>query len=298
MRVTIGLPCYKVERTLPAALRSIFAQTYRDWELIIVDDGSPDRTLLIARAVRDPRVRVLADGQNRGLSARLNQIAAEASGELLARMDADDLMHPERLARQVALLNGNQDVDIVGSAVYSIDEQNKPVGMRGREPLNIDPRHVLAGEVWVHPTLMGRTVWFRDNPYDEAYLRAEDRELWLRTFRTSRFARLAEPLLFYREPLHASTLGNYLASCRTVRRIFRQYGPNICGWSHTGMLIAQSHMKGMIYRAFHALGWQGSLVRRRNGSITDAERCQAAALIAGILQTNVPGLQHDTPLSV
>jgi glycosyltransferase involved in cell wall biosynthesis len=74
--MTIGIPFYNAEAYLGDAIRSIFAQTYHDWELILVDDGSTDRSLEIARAVRDPRVRVISDGQNRRLPYRLNQITA------------------------------------------------------------------------------------------------------------------------------------------------------------------------------------------------------------------------------
>src|SRR3954468_15780628 len=104
-RVTIGLPFVNSGETLPNAIRSVFAQTYDDWELILCDDGSTDISLEIARSVRDARVRVLSDGKNVGLPCRLNQIAAVARGEMLARMDADDLMHPNRIAAQVALLD-------------------------------------------------------------------------------------------------------------------------------------------------------------------------------------------------
>src|SRR5690349_10645893 len=102
--VTVGIPFFNNASSLSDALRSIFAQTFTDWELILADDGSTDESLSIARSVRDPRVMVMSDGGNRGLVFRLNQITSAARGKYIARMDADDLSHPARLQRQVSLL--------------------------------------------------------------------------------------------------------------------------------------------------------------------------------------------------
>jgi len=99
--VSVGIPFLNPGPYLDLAVRSVFAQTYPNWELILVDDGSTDGSYERATAIQDPRVRVLRDGQNKGLPARLNEIVRLAKGELVARMDADDAMHPLRLAKQV-----------------------------------------------------------------------------------------------------------------------------------------------------------------------------------------------------
>ena len=120
--ITVGLPFFNNRRTLPDAIRSIFAQSLNDWELLLVDDGSTDGSLEFARAIRDPRVRLVCDGSNRKLAARLNQIAELAPSEFIARMDADDLMHPNRLRRQIELFRGQPGLDVVGTAAFTIDE--------------------------------------------------------------------------------------------------------------------------------------------------------------------------------
>src|SRR5512138_427624 len=107
MTVSIGIPFYNPGRAFEKAVRSVFSQTHADWELILMDDGSSDGSLELARSITDPRVRVLSDGANRGLCARLNQIAREARHGLLCRMDADDVMHPDRLHRQVEELTAH-----------------------------------------------------------------------------------------------------------------------------------------------------------------------------------------------
>ena len=95
--VTIGIPIFNAEATLLETVQSVISQTVRDWELILIDDGSRDGSLAIANSIQDPRIRVLSDGVNKGLPARLNQIVDEAKYDLIMRMDADDLMHPQRL---------------------------------------------------------------------------------------------------------------------------------------------------------------------------------------------------------
>ena len=129
IRVTVGLPFFNARRTLEAAIRSVFAQTFPHWELLLVDDGSTDGSLEIARSVRDHRVRVFSDGKNRRLATRLNEIATEARAPLLARMDADDLMHPERLALQAAFMETHQELDL-RSAKLGIGPVERSPGFR------------------------------------------------------------------------------------------------------------------------------------------------------------------------
>src|SRR5215213_10701604 len=258
MRVSIGISFYNNELTLADAIRSVFAQNFQDWELILVNDGSSDGSLKIAQAVDDPRVRVVSDVVNKGLAVRLNQIAALARGEYIARMDADDLMHPERLARQIQYLDADPTVDLIGTGTYTIDRANNPIGVRGVDALiDIKPQVELSHGTTIHPTVTGRTSWFHRNPYNEAlaYLRAEDLELWCRTHSSSVSAKLHEPLHFYREgdvvgEKAVAYLRNYLRTCRSNRNILATYGPSTVGWPRTLLLILKSYVKGMIYSIF------------------------------------------------
>jgi glycosyltransferase involved in cell wall biosynthesis len=287
--VTVGIPFLNARRTLADAVRSVFAQTYADWELILMDDGSADGSLELARSVRDPRVRCYSDAAHRGLCARLNQIASLARGRFLGRMDADDLMHPERLERQVRYLNDHPSVDLLDTATVTVDDALRPQGIRGDRPLDCDPRAVLRRGLLIHPTVTGRAAWFRQNPYDTAFVRAEDRELWCRVCRTARFARLTEPLFFYREG-PAGNLGNYLRSEETTRKILRLYGPPLVGRRATAWLVARSHAKSWAYRVGTALGLQGALIRRRNRPLSPGETAAANAALERVRRTAVPGL--------
>src|SRR5690606_22420882 len=111
------------------AIRSVFVQTHSNWELILIDDGSTDQSLDLALKIRDSRVRVISDGKHKGLPTRLNEITASASGEYIARMDADDVMHPERLEKQVKFLLSHPSCDVVGTGVFFIDKNGTPVGI-------------------------------------------------------------------------------------------------------------------------------------------------------------------------
>ena len=287
--VSIAIPFLNAKRTLADAVRSVFAQTCADWELILVDDGSTDDSLNLVRGIDDRRVRVVSDGANRGLCARLNQIAGLAQSKYLARMDADDLMHPERIERQLAFLDANPSVDLLDSATYTMDDDLTPLGIRGEHPLDCNPQNVLRRGLLIHPTVMGRTDWFVKNPYDPAFVRAEDRELWIRTCATTKFARLCKPLFFYREGL-GGNLQNYLRTEATVREILRGYGPPIVGGWRTSLLVTQSRLKSLSYFLGTKLGLQQRLIRKRNRPLGIEESQAARKTIASILETPVPGL--------
>jgi len=295
MRVTIGIPFYNAKHTLADAIRSVFAQTFQDWELILADDGSTDGSAEIARMVDDPRVTVISDGMNRGLPYRLNKITELARADYIARMDADDLMHPERLTLQVQYLDANPAVDVVSTATYTIDAANQPLGIRGLGVLDTSPKAVLKRGLAIHPTITGRSKWFHDHPYDDAFPRAEDHELWCRTCQHPGFAKFRQPLYFYREG-YAVNIDNYLQSCKTDRKIFKAYGPSMVGWHSTIALIAKSHAKGKLYRALTSVGMQHILVGMRNDDLQDSERETALRIIKDILETNVPGLITHQPI--
>jgi hypothetical protein len=154
----------------------------------------------------------------------------------------------------------------------------------------VRPESVLRRGLLIHPTvMMGRTEWFRANPYDAAYVRAEDRELWVRTCATTKFGRLGEPLFFYREGL-GGNLNNYVRTEATEREILRVCGTSMLGTWRTRGLVMRSWLKTLAYRAGTKLGLQGVLIRRRNRTLDAASMLRARAIIADIVRTRVSGL--------
>ena len=291
MRVSVGIPFFNNEKTLLDAIKSVFCQTFQDWELILIDDGSSDNSLNIARRIRDPRVRLISDSVNCGLSARLNQIALLAKGEYIARMDADDIMHPDRLQKQVEFLDTHPDVDFVATATYIIDDRNQVTGKRDDIISNISAKDVLRRTPFAHPTITGRTAWFRNNPYDPLFVRAQDRELWCRTFGRAQAAILPEPLYFCTE-FGSFNISKYIASKKTDMKIITKYGPSIVGYLGTSSLLCKEWMKCIIYKIFTLIGLEQILICRRSKAISDKEKEMAEKVISDILSISVPGIDQ------
>ena len=249
MRVTIGVPFYNVGETLLDCVRSIFAQTELQWELLLVDDGSTDNSLAIARSIDDPRVRVVSDGRNCGLSARLNQIAELAQGEFVARQDADDLMHPVRLAEQVAHLDSHRHVDAVGCPWFAINDNSEVAGICGNRILDLRPESVVKRVPLSHATALGRREWFRRIPYVKDLRRSQDRDFWIRAilFEKSRVALLEKPRYFYRIP-ESVPLAKTMEGYRNNRRLLRQHGPTQLGRWRTMACICESYAKTALWQ--------------------------------------------------
>lgn len=284
--LTIGLPVYNAAPFLEDALRSVFAQVLSAWELIAVDDGSIDGSTEILRRLSDPRVQVLADGKHRGLGARLNQIVSLAQGNYIARMDADDLMHPERLARQIAFLEKNPEVDVVGCALISFDARQQPISVRRlpqqHSEIMADP---LRGFALAHAAVMARTQWFRNHPYDESARGCEDWELWLDSRDNSRFANLAEPLYFYREP-QAYSFGGYVRDKAELAAQFWKRRSSL-GAPALFACAAQCARIGA-YALAHVVGAEQALIRRRGSPPEGGERTLFTEALRRIHSTVLP----------
>jgi glycosyltransferase involved in cell wall biosynthesis len=183
------MPVYNCEGTIALAIKSVQKQTLDSWELIVIDDGSSDKTLELIRGIRDPRIRLFADGQNRHLPARLNQAVAAARGKYFARMDGDDISFPVRFEKQTRFLVDHPETDLLGGQHIVFRGNGELVGTL-RTVLDHES---ICGTWWSgfnlsHPTWIGPIGWFRQNPYNEQAARSQDRELLLATHRFSRFA--------------------------------------------------------------------------------------------------------------
>lgn len=210
-QLTIGISFKNPGEYFQLTLQSVFAQTFSNWELILIDDGSTDYSLALAKSIKDERVRVYSDGESKGLNVRLNQMIQLAKTPYFFRMDADDIMHPQRLEKQYQLLLQNDEDTVMGTAAYSIDSNSCIVGFRPsrqNQKLGFDARHSF-----LHPTVAAPTIWFRKNPYSNNFIynRSQDAELWCRTTSKTKFINLPEPLLFYRE-VGTFSFDNYLGT--------------------------------------------------------------------------------------
>jgi glycosyltransferase involved in cell wall biosynthesis len=128
LEVSVLMAVHNGERHLRAAVDSILSQTYGNFEFLIIDDGSSDRTAEIVASYTDPRIRSVVMGRNVGLSAALNEGLRLARGRLIARQDADDLSEPRRLERQVSVMSSRSDLALLGSQGVALSEDGRPTG--------------------------------------------------------------------------------------------------------------------------------------------------------------------------
>ena len=186
---------------LNEAIDSVLQQSCKDFELLIIDDGSTDGTPDIVKSIRDQRVRFIRHDTNRGLICRLNEGLEEAAGRYIARMDADDVCHRERLDRQFQFLETHPEVGVLGTAVRIIDGNG-----HGRIVYQYPEDHEVID--WImpfvcplaHPTIMMRRDLIRSvGGYAAGAVHAEDYDLWERLLPRTRFANLPQPLLGLRK---------------------------------------------------------------------------------------------------
>jgi glycosyltransferase involved in cell wall biosynthesis len=285
--VTVGLPFRNNAATIEAAVRSVFAQTVDSWELLLVDDGSTDESRRIVGRIRDSRVRLVVDGEWRGLARRLNEIADGARGEFLARMDADDLMHPERLERQIARFAATPGLEFVASAAVTLDAGGTPRGIRGEGPLPRSVGDVLARGFVLHPTVMTRTSWSRANRYDPSFPRAEDVELWCRIVDRVRAELDARPLLYYREAVPMD-LSAHASGRRSFRRLLWKHGRSALGAAGTLRLLGRTLAQGPALRLARWAGMEAAVLRHRNRELSAGEREAAEAGLAVVRLAHLP----------
>lgn len=255
LQVTIAIPVYNAERYLHNTIQSVINQSYRNWVLYLINDGSTDNSLSMMHefSACDSRIHVIDDGCNRGLVARLNQSVSITNTKYYARMDADDIMYVTRIEEQVKFLEEHPEIDVLGTSVMTIDNENRIIGSG-----------MYSGEVegFIHPTVMGKTEWFKANPYCDWAVRAEDFELWSRTSSKSVFYSLDKPLLFYRE-FGVPTLKKTLQSLYMVFKIssrYRKYGKPFSWFVRKGI---SSILKMFVYCFFAALGKMDYVVSMR-----------------------------------
>ncbi|MCM1294201.1 MAG: glycosyltransferase family 2 protein [Muribaculaceae bacterium] len=196
-KVSVLMPAYNSAKYISVAIDSILNQTFTDFELIIINDGSTDNTAEIVHKYTDTRIKFIDNTQNQGLIAVLNQGLDLCAGEYIARMDSDDISMPERLAKQVAYMDANPDVCVVGAWIQMFGDKNKQI--KYPESVKLFDLLIYGSQV-AHPTSMLRTSVLRKNNirYDSAYLHAEDYGLWATLAKYGKIHNLQQVLLKYR----------------------------------------------------------------------------------------------------
>ncbi|HOW58390.1 MAG TPA: glycosyltransferase [Candidatus Omnitrophota bacterium] len=209
--VSVVMPCYNAARFLREAVESILSQSFSDLELIVVNDASTDATkeILMEYQAKDGRVVYAEHVANRGVSESLNTGLRLVRGEFVARMDADDIAEPERLAKQVALLRRDPEIVVCGTFLTLIDENGKKIGKRDYDvDSEVIKKRFMRRSPVAHPSVVIRKQILNAHhlEYRRKYFSAEDYDLWLRLMPYGKFANVGEPLLRYRLSSDALTV--------------------------------------------------------------------------------------------
>jgi glycosyltransferase involved in cell wall biosynthesis len=276
-------------KTIVDALRSIYAQTFTNWNMILLDDGSNDGTLDLVKQIRDDRVRVYCDGTNKQLSARLNEMNQMADGKYIIRLDADDLQHPERFAMQVEYMEKNPAVDLLGTGGIIINEHDEISRLTHCSPLN-NKCHPF-NTPFISASNIAKADWQKQHLFDGRYVRAEDQEFWTRLYmqQNTVFAKLNDPLYYVRK-VGLGSLAKTRLSYKTLRRIAWEYGPPLIGTPKTLLGIAKMYAKESIHCVSDVLGFREFLWHHQaDGHISHQQKTTAIEAITQIKNTPIPG---------
>ena len=198
-KVTILMPVYNGEAYLRQAIDSIINQTFRDYELLIINDGSTDSSVSIIKEYNDPRIRVIHNEKNLKLIASLNKGLEIARGEYIARMDCDDISLPQRLEKQVEFMESHRDVGLCGSWIQFIGKREGTILKYPTEDQVLRVK-ILFSNYFAHPSVIMRKE-FLDKyhlKYSSDYIHVEDYKLWLECSKFFKIYNLGEVLLKYR----------------------------------------------------------------------------------------------------
>ncbi len=210
-KITVLMSVYNGEQYLRESIDSILNQTYKDFEFIIIDDSSTDKTPEILNSFEDSRIKLVRNQTNLGLTKSLNIGLGVARGAYVARMDADDIALPQRLEVEQTFLDSRQDIVCVGAALVLIDKLGQKVGAKKvLEDLEIIRFRMIVANQLAHPTVMFRRLIILEiGGYDESFKYVQDYDLWSRLIeRDYLVTNIHEPLIQYRNHSASLTQGS------------------------------------------------------------------------------------------
>ncbi|MFA5702715.1 MAG: glycosyltransferase family A protein [Advenella sp.] len=264
--VTIGIPIYNAEKYIEKTIKSILIQKYIYWELILIDDGSTDNSLKIARSFEDSRIRIITDGKNKKLPYRLNQIIHEAKYDYIARMDADDLIPNDRIEKQMEFLIQNPQYDLVSTSILSIKNDDTLNGLRTYHTKKISKKDALLGKTGiVHASIIAKKNWCKRNLYNETALLAEDYDLWFKaaTNNDLNIGFLPAYLYYYREENNV-TKQKMLQSYNTQLNVIKHNHKEIVNTLEYIKIIFNLQLKKTIVRVASSLNAMSIIYKKRN----------------------------------
>lgn len=234
--VSIVMPTHNRADYIGVAVDSVLGQTYTDWELVIVDDGSTDdtRAVVAQYLARDPRIRYVRQEENRGIALSRNHGVAVSRGRYIAMLDSDDAWaSPEKLALQVAALDADPQLGLVGTWRVFINEQGARTGARLSHPT--DDAGIRVTQIHINAFAQSSVVFRKDafertGGYDPHFVVADDHDLWLRMGRTHRFATLPRYDLLYRKHPGNITQTRRVTAARESLEVLRRHRAHYPGF--------------------------------------------------------------------
>lgn len=268
MYVSIGIPFYNAEKYLEDAICSVIAQTHKKWELILINDGSNDKSLDIAvkYSLVDKRIRIISDGVNKKLPNRLNQIIQESNYDFIARMDADDLMSNDRLEKQLKILKNNNKIDFVTTGCLTIGKDNELTGVSEGRDYQMSAANILEGVTNIlHASLLARKSWYIRNQYNETIVQAEDFDLWLQAAKNNdlNYMVIKDPLYWYRV-VENVTIEKIVNGYNAQIEIINNNYDGVISYISKDKIIKKFKIKKAIVKALDIMGLLKILLKRRS----------------------------------
>ncbi|MGH8687210.1 MAG: glycosyltransferase family 2 protein [Burkholderiales bacterium] len=269
--VSVLMPVYNGAEHLGEAIASIRAQSFEDFELLVVDDGSTDASPEMLRACPDPRLRVLRNDRNLGLIASLNRGLEEARGEYVARMDADDTALPRRLERQRELLVGSPRIGLCGTWFRMLDGAAAGVVRSLVRPEDLAAKLFYESPL-AHPSVMFRRTFFANHGlrYDAEFPHAEDFELWTRVAQVTKLANVPEVLLLYRQHGGQVSARHERVQAESVKKIvlrqLRRIHPDATESECEAHAAIVRNRKAEAPEVGYVEAWLGNLIRRNEAT--------------------------------
>lgn len=269
--VSITSAFYNEEDKILDMVRSIFAQKFTDWELILLDDGSTDNSLEIVKSIDDPRIKVISNGTNRGRSFSLNRLAELSRGKYIARMDSDDMSSGTRIDKQVKCLESNPDIDAVGTGMCYLNKDDEPVGcwyaQESHEQICKNPDRTF--EI-CHGSLLGKKSWFDKHMYDTSLTLSVDSDMLYRAYKNSTFTNIREPLYYYRLDRTFTLRKEFTARYNRSKHLFKYYAKQgMFGKAISNWTLQYGKYASTVF--IFAIGQRKRLMQRRYKKLSPAE---------------------------
>lgn len=230
--ISVVMPIYNAQQDLRQAIESILSQSFTDFELLIIDDGSTDQSVQIIHSFSDSRIRLISQPHNLGLVAALNKGLAEARGQFIARMDGDDICLPERLTLQLAAMQ-DQQLDICGSHWAQIDTNGNLFATLYAPKLMDEVIATLATTVpYAHGSVMLRKHFLDQHALQYKPQYSEDYELWIRCFELGATFGLVDAVLYlhrtHPQSITSTKSAEQASSAKLLRRAFVKNNLGAC----------------------------------------------------------------------